>query len=168
MVNEARVSWSRSRSDAVHQAFGLSRLPTRRFPASITDPLVAGGFPGITIDGFFGGSGLGRLGSPDFLPKFQHTDQFEFLDTLSWLRGNHAFKVGADIIAPMKNQYMDVPATRGALRFRNAFTGNPMADYLLGYVSDLQLSNVWVVEQRHWATMGVRAGRLEGERAPDR
>ena len=26
-----------------------------------------------------------------------------------------------------------------------------MADYLLGYVSDLQLSNVWVVEQRHWA-----------------
>ena len=24
----------------------------------------------------------------------------------------------------MKNQYMDVPATRGALRFRNAFTGN--------------------------------------------
>ena len=28
-----------------------------------------------------------------------------------------------------------------------------MADYLLGYVSDLQLSNVWVVEQRHWATM---------------
>ena len=28
-----------------------------------------------------------------------------------------------------------------------------MADYLLGYVADLQLSNVWVVEQRHWATM---------------
>ena len=28
-----------------------------------------------------------------------------------------------------------------------------MADYLLGYVSDLQLSNVFVVEQRHWASM---------------
>jgi hypothetical protein len=28
-----------------------------------------------------------------------------------------------------------------------------MADYLLGYVSDLQLSNVFVTEQRHWATM---------------
>ena len=56
----------------------------------------------------------------------------------------------------MKNQYMDVPATRGALRFRNAFTGNPMADFLLGYVSDLQLSNVWVVEQRHWATWASR------------
>ena len=55
---------------------------------------MAGGLPGITIDGYFGGSGLGRIGSPDFLPKFQRTDQFEFINTLSWLRGNHALKFG--------------------------------------------------------------------------
>jgi hypothetical protein len=153
-VNELRVSWSRSRSDAVQQSFGLTPPASAQIPGMITNPIVAGGFPGITIDGFFGGSGLGRLGSPDFLPKFQHTDQLEYLDTLSWLRGNHAFKFGADVISPMKNEYFDVPATRGALRFRNSFTGNPMADFLLGYVSDLQLSNVWVVDQRHWAAMG--------------
>src|SRR5262245_36679685 len=106
MVNEVRFSWSRSRSDAEHQAFGVAPPAAATITGMITDPLVAGGFPGITIDGYFGGSGLGRLGSPDFLPKFQHTDQFEYLESLSWLRGNHAFKVGADIIAPMKNQYM--------------------------------------------------------------
>src|SRR5262249_7030128 len=77
----------------------------------------------------------------------------EFIDTVSWIRGSHGLKFGADIIAPMQNQYLDVPATRGALRFRNSFTGNAMADFLLGYVSDLQLSNVWVVEQRHHAQM---------------
>src|SRR6185436_9848351 len=33
------------------------------------------------------------------------------------------------------------------------FTGSPMADYLLGYTTDLQLSNVWVVQQRHSAQM---------------
>jgi hypothetical protein len=153
MVNEARISWSQATSDAVQQPYGLFPPPAATIPGSVTDPIVAGGLPGITIDGFFGGSGLGRIGSPDFLPKFQHTNQVEYLDTLSWLRGNHTFKGGADIIAPMQNHYMDVPATRGALRFRNAFTGNPMADYLLGYVSDLQLSNVWTVEQRHWASM---------------
>jgi hypothetical protein len=153
-VNELRVSWSRSRSDAVQQSYGLTPPAAAQIPGMITNPIVAGGFPGITIDGFFGGSGLGRLGSPDFLPKFQHTDQLEFLDTLSWLRGNHAFKFGADVIAPMKNEYFDVPATRGALRFRNAFSGNALADFLLGYVSDLQLSNVHVVDQRHWAAMG--------------
>ena len=153
-VNEFRLSWSKSTSDAVQQSFGLTPPPGAQIPGTITNPIVAGGFPGITIDNYFGGSGLGRLGSPDFLPKFQHTNQFEFLDTLSWLRGNHALKFGADIIAPMRNEYLDVPATRGALRFRNTFTGNAMADFLLGYVSDLQLSNVFVVDQRHHAYMG--------------
>jgi hypothetical protein len=154
MVNEARVSWSRATSDAVQQAFGLTPPPAAQIPGTITDPTIAGGLPGISIDGYFGGPGLGRIGSPDFLPKFQHTNQFEYLDSLSWLRGNHALKFGADVIAPMNNRFLDVPATRGSLRFRNAFTGNPMADFLLGYASDLQLSNVWVVNQRHWAVMG--------------
>ena len=153
MVNEFRISWSRSRSDAVQQAFGLNPPTNATIPGSVTNPIVAGGLPGISIDNYFGGSGLGRIGSPDFLPKFQHTNQFEFIDSVSWLHGNHGVKVGADIIMPMQNQYMDVPATRGSLRFRGSFTGNSMADYLLGYVSDLQLSNVWVVEQRHRAQM---------------
>ena len=113
MVNEFRISWSQATSDAVQQSFGLTPPAARRFPGSVTNPLVAGGLPGITIDGYFGGSGLGRIGSPDFLPKFQHTNQFEFIDTLSWLRGNHAVKAGADIIMPMNNEFMDVPATRG-------------------------------------------------------
>jgi hypothetical protein len=154
MVNEARLSWSRSRSDAVQQSFGLTPPPPAQIPGMITDPIVAGGFPGISITGYFGGSGLGRLGSPDFLPKFQHTDQFEYLDTLSWLHRNHTVKFGADIMAPMKNQFFDVPATRGAFSFAGGFSGNALADYLLGYVSGFQLSNVYVVEQRHWATMG--------------
>jgi len=153
MVNEFRFSWSKADSDAVHQAYGLTPPANATIPNMVTNPVVAGGYPGITIDGFFGGPGLGRLGSPDFLPKFQHTNQMEFVESLSWLRGNHSFKFGADIIAPMKNQYYDVPAGRGALRFRNSFTGSAMGDYLLGYVADFQLSNVWVVEQRHWASM---------------
>jgi len=152
VVNEFRFNWQQAKSDAVHQAFGLQPTGAALIRNSITDPVVAGGLPGITIDGFFGGSGLGRLGSPDFLPKFQHTNQYELINTLSWLRGNHAFKVGADVII-MKNQYLDVPATRGALRFRNRFTGQPLGDYLLGYVSDFMLSNVFPVDQRHWASM---------------
>jgi outer membrane receptor protein involved in Fe transport len=152
-VNEFRVSWSQATSDAVQQPFGVSPPPAATIPGAVTNPTVAGGMAGITIDSYFGGSGLGRIGSPDFLPKFQHTNQFEFLDTISWVRGTHSLKAGADIMAPMQNQYMDVPATRGSLRFRNSFTGNPMADFLLGYVADLQMSNVWTVEQRHQGQM---------------
>ena len=51
------------------------------------------------------------------MPKFQHTDQLQYLNTLSWLHGNHQIKFGADILAPMNNEYMDIPSTRGNLGF---------------------------------------------------
>jgi hypothetical protein len=151
LVNELRVSWSQAESEAVQEPFGELPPAGAQVGNVPSDPLIAGGITGVTIDGYFGGPGLGRIGSPDFLPKFQRTNQLQFLNTLSWLRGDHAFKLGADVMAPMKNEYMDVPAVRGSIRFRNRFTGNPMADFLLGYVNDAQISNVYVVEQRHWA-----------------
>ena len=49
----------------------------------------------MTIVGYFGGGA--KIGSPNFSPKFQHTQQYEFLNTLSWLKGNHQFKFGLDI-----------------------------------------------------------------------
>jgi hypothetical protein len=152
VVNEFRFSWSAVDSDAVQQPFGQLPPPDAQVPGVPNDPLVAGGIVGTSIDGYFGGPGLGRMGSPDFLPKFQHTSQWEFLNTLSWLTGDHQLKFGINVLAPMKNEYMDIPSTRGTVRFRGRFTGNSVADFLLGYTSDAALSNVWVVDQRHWAT----------------
>jgi hypothetical protein len=152
VVNEFRFSWSAVDSDAVQQPFGQLPPEQAQVPGVPNDPLIAGGVIGVTIDGYFGGGGLGRMGSPDFLPKFQHTSQWEFLNTLSWLKGAHQLKFGINVLAPMKNEYMDIPATRGSVRYRGRYTGNAVADYLLGYTSDAQLSNVFVVDQRHWAT----------------
>ncbi|HYN07697.1 MAG TPA: TonB-dependent receptor [Vicinamibacterales bacterium] len=150
VVNEFRVSWTTANSDAVQDPFGQAPPAAATVRGVPEDATVLGGLAGIQIDDYFGGSGLGRIGSPDFLPKFQRTKQLEFVNTLSWSRDAHEFKIGANTIVPMSNEYLDVPATRGQLRFRNRFSGNPMADFLLGYVSDAQLSNVHVVEQRHW------------------
>jgi hypothetical protein len=65
-----------------------------------TDPIIAGGITGITIDGTSAEPGSAASGRPDFLPKFQRTNQLEVLNTLSWLRGDHSFKFGADVMAP--------------------------------------------------------------------
>jgi hypothetical protein len=151
VVNEFRFSWSRAHSDAVQEPFGENGPDLIGLRGVPDDARINGGIAGIVIDGYFGGGGGGRIGSPDFLPKFQRTDQFEFIDTVSWLKGDHQLKLGFDVIAPMKNQYLDVPGTRGTLTFRNAFTGNAVADFLLGYVFGAQLTNVYVVDQRHWA-----------------
>lgn len=150
LVNEFRFSGIRADSDLVQLPFGQAPPAAARVPGVPEDPLFSGGLTGMTIVGYFGGGA--KIGSPNFSPKFQHTRQYEFLNTLSWLRGNHQFKFGVDVMAPMKNEYMDVPATRGDLGFRATFTGQAVGDFLLGYVADSLLTTPWVVDQRHWAT----------------
>ena len=120
--------------------------------------MAAIGFTGVPDENRTGGiigvdvQGLIRMGSPNFMPKYQHTDQMQFIDTMSWLRGAHQFKFGAEITAPMKNNYVDVPATRGDTVFRNnMFTGSALADFLLGYATSVQLSNFHEVHQRQHA-----------------
>jgi outer membrane receptor protein involved in Fe transport len=146
LVNELRVSWARARSDGQQDPFGADGLAQIGFTGVPADPTILGGIVGVDITGHI------RLGSPNFMPKFQHTDQFQYVDTLSWLRGRHSLKFGADIMAPMKNQFMDIPSTRGNLGFTGQFTGNAFADFLLGYARSAELSNVYVVNQRLWST----------------
>jgi hypothetical protein len=98
--------------------------------------VVRGGIVGVDISGNL------RLGSPNFMPKYQHTDQVQYLNTLTWLRGAHAVKLGTDIMMPMNNEFFDIPSTRGNVGFNGQFTGNAVADFLLGYARQAELSNV--------------------------
>ena len=109
------------------------------------NPAVAGGIVGIDITGHI------RLGSPNFMPKYQHTDQFQYLEHADVAAREHQVKFGTDIMTPMNNEYMDIPSTRGNLGFHGQFTGNAFADFLLGYARRAELSNVHVVNQRRWS-----------------
>lgn len=145
LVNELRASWAHGDSEGQQDPFGedaISRIGFKGVPA---DTNVLGGIMGVDISGHI------RMGSPNFMPKFQHTDQFQYLNTLTWLKGRHQVKFGADIMAPMKNEYLDIPSTRGNVGFNGQFTGNAFADFLLGYARQAELSNVHIVNQRRWS-----------------
>jgi outer membrane receptor protein involved in Fe transport len=142
LVNEARVSWARGISDGQQDPFGQ---PGPQVPGVPDDPVVAGGVIGIDLTGHI------RIGSPNFMPKYQHTDQVQYLNTLTWLRGAHTVKLGADVMVPMNNEYVDIPSTRGNVGFNGQFTGNAVADMLLGYARQAELSNVHIVNQRRQA-----------------
>ena len=150
LVNEFRFSHMRADSEMTQVPFGEDPPAAALVPGVPIDPAFSGGVTGMNIVGYFGGGA--KIGSPNFSPKFQHTRQTEFLNTLSWLKGDHQFKFGFDVMAPMTNEYMDIPGTRGDLTFRNTFTGQAVGDFLLGYVADSLLTNQYVVDQRHWAT----------------
>jgi outer membrane receptor protein involved in Fe transport len=145
VVNEFRFGWARGRSDGYQDPkgdSGFDQIGFRGVPAENQ----TGGIVGVDISGYI------RIGSPNFMPKYQHTDQYQFTNTMSWLRGNHQLKFGADILAPMNNDYVDIPSTRGNTQFSGQFTGNAMADFLLGYARTAELSNFYEVNQRRWAT----------------
>jgi hypothetical protein len=166
MINEFRLGWGRNNSVATQDPFGLNTLAQLGFKGVQDSPTYSGGIPGIVISARGGTtqpggqSGFDRLGSPDFLPKSQRTNQFQWTDTVSLTTGVHSMKLGADIRGPMRNIYLDVPGLRGSFNFDGNRTSNPnppagapttgigMADFLLGYPSGAQLTNLAVVDQR--------------------
>ncbi|MEO7135264.1 MAG: TonB-dependent receptor, partial [Vicinamibacterales bacterium] len=140
--NEFRVSYGRGTNDGTQDPFGEDGNTQIGFRGVPNDPRVIGGIVGMDVSGHI------RLGSPNFMPKFQHTEQMQFLNTLTWLAGRHQVKFGADVMAPMNNEFFDVAPTRGNLTFNGQFTGSGLADFVLGYAQRAQLTNVFVVEQQ--------------------
>ncbi|HTM47291.1 MAG TPA: carboxypeptidase regulatory-like domain-containing protein [Bryobacteraceae bacterium] len=155
LVNEFRVGFARNNSFAAQDPFGLNKV-SDYIPGVPSDPTFDGGVSRITFASF-----NTFIGSPDFLPKFQVTQQYQFSDTVSYTRGKHQLKFGADFRAPLRNNFLDVPSTRGTLNFDRFFTcqrnaagqcaantGLSYADFLTGYVQTAQLSNLFVIDQR--------------------
>jgi hypothetical protein len=154
MVNEFRLGWGRNNSFAAQDPIGLNTLAEFGFKGVADVPGATGGISGLDISAVGGTqtpggqSGFNRIGSPDFLPKFQKTNQFQWTDTVNLSYGAHQFKFGGEIRGPMRNIYQDVPAIRGQFSFNGGRTGVGLADFLLGYPQQEQLTNPAVVDQR--------------------
>ena len=61
----------------------------------------------------------------------QRGNTFSFVDNLTWIRGRHTFKFGADI----RRQMLDVRnigPTEATFGFTGVFAGNSIADFLIG------------------------------------
>jgi len=154
ITNEFRAGYSRNYSVAQQDPFGRN-LTNEYVPGVPTNPAVNGG---VSLTQF---ANYTFIGSPDFLPKSQATQQFQWLDSVSVQAGKHSLKFGVDLRTPLRNIFQDEPGTRGSLTFDKIFTcqrgangqctgntGLSYADGLLGYVRSAQLTNVLFVDQR--------------------
>ena len=161
IVNDFRFGWIRNFSFAEQDPFALPQYAGSFVPGVPVNPSIGGGVPLTTFSNF------AFLGSPDFLPKQQVPQQFQYNDTLSLMHGTQTFKIGASLYLPMRNFFQDEPGMRGDLTFNGIFTcqrdvssqciantGFPYADGLLGQVQSSQLTNVHFVDQRLWMASG--------------
>ena len=155
VVNELRIGFGRNNSFAAQDPHGLNKT-SDFIPGVPSDPFFDGGVSRITFTDF-----NTFIGSPDFLPKFQVTQQYQWTDTVSLSMGKHQLKLGAELRAPLRNNYLDVPGMRGMMNFNRIFTcqrnaanqcvantGLSYADFLLGHVQQAQLTNLFVADQR--------------------
>lgn len=91
-----------------------------------TENPVARGLPQVDASGYI------PLGPAYDYPKIWSFNNYQYTATNTWIRGKHNIKFGGDFLRMQyfSRQYGD---TRGRISFLGRFTGNPMADLVLGW-----------------------------------
>src|SRR5437660_1521884 len=127
LVNEARVGYTR---------FGFYRLQQDR-DANIVQALGIGGLTDAGKTPFNNGapqvtvSGFATIGGPTNLPQGRHDNTYNYIENMTFITGQHSMKFGFDIRRFLFNSFF-TSFGRGGFTFDGTFTGNPIADLLLG------------------------------------
>ena len=139
-INELRGGWHRFFETEI---FGTTNNPAFDVVGKMGLPLVSRlpkeyGPPTITIsgpDGVFNMYNLQR----QIGPRDRSNQIFQFVDSLSWQRGKHFLKFGADI-ARRQVTFEQARAPRGSFTFDGTYTGSALADFMLGYVRNASVN----------------------------
>ena len=127
VINDLRLGFTRTTENdpAPFQGTDLSR--SFGLSGTTTDPRLAG-FP------FFVISGIQQLGSSPTLPLKFAVNNYDPGDTLTWVKGTHLMKFGAEVLRTQFTQpYWN--NSRGTFSFTGSWTGQSYADFLLGYLN---------------------------------
>lgn len=127
LVNEARVGYTR---------FGFFRLQEDRNVDVINRLGIGGltdagrtpfnnGAPQLTVAGFV------TIGGPTNLPQGRHDNTYHYIENMTLIQGSHTMRWGFDIRRFLFNSFF-TSFGRGSFQFDGTFTGNPVADLLLG------------------------------------
>jgi len=122
LLNELRLGFNRNLQNRLQEGAGGQNI--LQFKNAVNDPINAG-IPVVALSGFT------AFGSPPTNPEIVGGNIYQFDDSLTWARGNHALKFGVDY---RHVQFPHTPGlfTRGQFVFQGTATGNAVADFLLG------------------------------------
>lgn len=114
--------------------FGFSRTHNPTTHSPFTKPRTVGidfevpenvGLPDVRLSGFSG------VGNSIFGPFRYAFNTFQYQDTLTFIRGRSTIKAGAELRRHQENVRFQF-AENGQFLFLGVFTGDPLADFLLG------------------------------------
>ena len=137
-INEFKIGYTRYQvlaqpfftNQALATQLGIPGINLTTLPGS-------GGLPNIQI------SGLNSIGNGDWFPEALHENNYQLLDSFTYIRGRHSIKMGADL-RRRHHGFFQTQNTRGDMSFTGQFTSAdpttytvPLADFLIGYVQNL-------------------------------
>lgn len=146
-VNELRFGYNRTYAAFIHATAGGmtgTEFGFRGIPAEMD---AVGGLPRIGV------SNYESMGTGSWRPQYQAPDAYQILDVLSMSRGSHAISTGFEF-RHKNNEFVDVRRRNPEYTFTGFFTGDAIADLLLGWPETLGLNNVMAAEQLQQAWAG--------------
>ena len=137
VVNEIRLGYNRNRSERLQfnsdkNLSALYGIPGIPFTSN------NGGLPSFSI------SDLQSFGSSQYQPTVEVQNVYQIVDNLSWVKGRHSLKFGAQLKPRVNFSILQPPVPRGQFTFNGNATRDPnnlsntglgTADFLLGAVS---------------------------------
>ena len=158
-------TWTHTFSPAIINVF---RFGYNRTFATFTNPGITGqgpgafGFKNFPADAVARGnggipqivvSGYNSLGTRNFRPQFQSPELFQFLDSVSIVRGPHTMRMGFET-RQKNNLFQDLELTAGRYTFGARFTDEGAADLLTGSLQIFNANTQTNVEQLQKAYAG--------------
>ena len=136
MINDLRFAFIRYAVHSTPVDFGQNISDQVGIPNANRGDVETSGLAAINISGF---SGLGNSG---WIPELSADNTFQVADSLTWIRGKHTIKLGADFRRYQRN-FFQSQAAFGQFSFSGQFTqdltgadanggGSGLADLLLG------------------------------------
>jgi len=131
--NDLRLGWNRLHHDVFPDNTGVDGFARLGMtgPALGPDDL---GYPAITMTGY------DQVGDDVSLPVVRSTGTLHLTDTVSLERGRHYIKAGGEFRHYRSDGFNHL-FSRGQLNFQGAYTGNALADLLLGLPTVTLLAN---------------------------
>ncbi len=125
VVGEFRLGYNRFRQfRSVFPEEQRNQTLELGIPGTTTNP-VNFGFPTFSVTGF---DTLGKSG----LPSDRSDNHYQAIGNLTWTRGNHTIKFGTDV-SWQQSDRINNSNSRGIFRYDGRYTGNSMADLLMGF-----------------------------------
>jgi len=135
-INEFKIGYSRYvvravqnfAGEPISQQFGIPGIFN---PANAS---ATGGLPNLQF------SSLSPLGSTDWFPEYLNENNYQYVDSFTYVHGRHSLKFGADVRRRLHG-FFQTQNARGDMSFNELFTsdlttdtgGSALASFLMGY-----------------------------------